>query len=157
MKTKAISATVKVQAIEIGHLMNQEGLPKKFIAAAVSAAFEYEGVYDLFRMWAKEKDAAERNEIIADLQELIDDCSGIEHTRYVNVRFDDLETIAANIRSFKDSLRHLVDERGGLKSLTALTGIPQPSLSRFFNSATVPRRATLHRIAKALQLKHLRI
>lgn len=36
------SVNVKVEIVEIGHQMNTAGLPKEFIAAAVSTAFEFE-------------------------------------------------------------------------------------------------------------------
>jgi len=53
---------------------------------------------------------------------------------------------------FKDSLLQIVEERGGITQLAEKTGIPQPSLSRFFNSSSMPHRVTLLKIAKALNL-----
>lgn len=50
-----------------------------------------------------------------------------------------------------------VDKNGGLKKLAELTEIPQPSLSRFFGSATMPRRTTLLKIARALNLSQIEI
>jgi DNA-binding phage protein len=157
MRAVSVAADIKVEIVEIGHQMNQAGLPKEFIAAAVGTAFEFEGVYDLLKMWACESDTEEQSEIISDIQELIDDCGQHEKIEEVYVRFDDLDTIANNVRSFKDNLRSLVDQNGGLKNLSELTGIPQPSLSRFFNSATMPRRTTLHKIAKALKLNQIQV
>lgn len=157
MKAVSLAPDIKVEIVEIGHQMNQAGLPKEFIAAAVSTAFEFEGVYDLLRMWADEGDEKEKNETIADIQEMIDDCSQQEKVEGVYVRFDDLDGIAANIRAFKDNLRALVDQNGGVKKLSEATGIPQPSLSRFFNSASMPRRAMLNKIARALKLNQVQI
>jgi DNA-binding phage protein len=153
----ALAPDIKVEIVEIGHQMNQAGLPKEFIAAAVSTAFEFEGVYDLLKMWGSESEAVERDEIVSDIQELIDDCGQQGKIEGIYVRFDDLEGIAKNIRTFKDNLRALVDQKGGVKHLAEETGIPQPSLSRFFNSATMPRRATLHKIARALKLSQVEI
>lgn len=157
MKATAMAPDFKVEVIEIGHEMNQAGLPKGFIASAVATAFEFEGAYDLLKMWAEEGDAAEREEIVADIQEVIDDCAQQEQVEGVFVRFDDLDAIAKNIREFKDTLRAEVDKKGGLKPLSELTGIPQPSLSRFFNSAAMPRRTTLYKIARALGLSQINI
>jgi DNA-binding phage protein len=157
MKAVAIASDIKVEVVEIGHQMNQEGLPKEFIANAVQTAFEFEGVYDLLKMWATETDPRERDETISDIQELIEDCQQQEQVDGVYVRFDDLDGIAKNIRAFKDNLRALVDQSGGIKHLSEITGIRQPSLSRFFNSATMPRRATLHKIARALKLNQVQI
>lgn len=157
MKAVSLAPDIKVEIVEIGHQMNQAGLPKEFIAAAVSTAFEFEGVYDLLKIWADEDDAKERNETVADIQEMIDDCTQQEKIEGVYVRFDDLDGIAANIRAFKDNLRALVDQNGGVKKLSETTGIPQPSLSRFFNSASMPRRAMLNKIARALKLSQVQI
>ena len=157
MKAQAITPDVKVEVIVIGHEMAQAKLPKEFVAAAVETALEFEGVSDLMKMWAAEPDAVQREEIIADIQELIDDCSQKDRVDSVYVRFDDLDAIAKNIRVFKDNLRVLVDQKGGVKHLAGLTGIPQPSLSRFFNTAAMPRRTTLNKIARALQLNQVQI
>jgi DNA-binding phage protein len=88
---------------------------------------------------------------------LIDDGAQPEKIEGVYVRFDDLDQIAADVRKFKDSLRTLVDERGGIGKLAALTAIPQPSLSRFFNTSAMPRRTTLQKIARALGLSQIQI
>ncbi len=157
MKAVSLAPDIKVEIVEIGHQMNTAGLPKEFIAAAVSTAFEFEGVYDLLKMWSDESDTEERNETVADIQELIDDCIQQEKIEGVYLRFDDLDGIATNIRAFKDNLRALVDQNGGVKKLSEVTGIPQPSLSRFFNSASMPRRAMLNKIARALKLSQVHI
>lgn len=157
MKAQALNSDARVQIIEIGHKMNSAGLPKDFIAAAVETAFEFEGVYDLLKMWADEKDKEERDATVADIQDMIDECSQKEKVDGVYVRFDDLDQIAKNVRAFKDSLRLIVDQQGGIGKLADLTGIPQPSLSRFFGSASIPRRATLLKIAKALGLSQIQI
>ena len=131
--------------------------PHKFIAAAVQTAFEFEGIYNLMKMWVDETDQKEKDEIVADIQNLIDDWAPREKVEGVNVRFDDLETISNDVRKFKDNLRIAIDKNDGIKKLAELTGIPQPSLSRFFDSATMPRRATLLKIARALNLSQIEI
>lgn len=156
MTIASISPDIKVEIIEIGSKMNQEGLAKRFIAEAVATGFEYEGVYDLLKMWSEETDEDERKEIVADIQELIEDCKQ-QPEQGLFVRFDDLDTISANIRAFKDGLRLEVDRQGGLTRLSELTDIPQPSLSRFFNSASRPRRSMLIRIARALKLSEIQL
>jgi DNA-binding phage protein len=157
MRAQTLNSDVKVELIEIGSLMHKAKLPNTFIAAAVETAFAYEGVYDLMKMWAEETEKKEREEIVADIQDLINDCAQKDKVEGVYIRFDDLERISGNIRGFKDALILKVNERGGLTKLSELTGIPQPSLSRFFNSASVPQRATLLKIAKALGLSQVEI
>jgi DNA-binding phage protein len=157
MRAHKMTPDLKVELIEVGHMMNQSGLPHKFIAAAVQTAFEFEGVYNLMKMWVDEEDQKERDEIVADIQDLIEDCAQKEKAEGVYVRFDDLETIAKDVRKFKDNLRMTIDQNGGIKKLAELTGIPQPSLSRFFANATMPRRTTLLKIARALKLSQIEI
>ena len=54
--------------------------------------------------------------------------------------------------AFKRRLRDVIDRNGGVTRVAERTGIPQPSLSRMLNTASMPRRTTLLRIAKALDL-----
>ena len=157
MKAQILNPDARVEIIEIGHEMNRAGLPKSFIAAAVETAFEFEGVYDLMKIWVEESDPAEREATIADIQDMVDECSQKDMVEGVYIRFDDLDKIASNVRVFKDNLRLLVDHKGGIGHLADLTGIPQPSLSRFFSSTSMPRRVTLLKIAKALGLSQVQI
>ena len=157
MRAIAVTPNIQVEIVEIGHQMKLACLPNEFIGGAVRTAFEFEGVYDLLRMWSDETDEDQRNEIVADIQDLINDCSQQEKIEGVYIRFDDLDKIAENIRAFKDNLRMIVDQNGGIKQLSVLTGYPQPSLSRFFNSASMPRRSMLNRIARALGLNQVQI
>ena len=108
-------------------------------------------------MWNDESEQAERDEIIADIQELVEDFAQKDLVEGAYVRFDDLESISKDIRSFKDSLRAIVDKHGGLTQLAQQIDVPQPSLSRFFNSTSMPRRNTLNKIAKALGLSQVQI
>lgn len=81
MKAQELNSDIKMELIEIGHEMNQAGLPKNFITNAVTTAFEFEGVYDLMKLWLDETDEGERQEIVADIQDMIDDCSQKEKLR----------------------------------------------------------------------------
>jgi DNA-binding phage protein len=157
MRAHALAPTLQLELYGIATEMKKQGLPADFITAAVETATEFEGVYDLMKLWINETDKKERDEIVADIQDMINDCEqeGREEAAYV--RFNDLETIAKNVRAFKDSLLHTVMGKGGIKRLSELSHIPQPSLSRFFNSASMPHRATLLKIAKALKLDAVKI
>jgi len=147
----------QVQFFEIAHQMRKERLPDEFIASSIKFAFEFDGIADLLKLWSKEADINERNEIIADIQELINDCSESEGQEFTLIKLNDLEAIAKDIRMFKDSLLTLVNEYGGITKLAELTQIPQPSLSRFFNSNAMPRRTTLLKIASALKLDAVKV
>jgi len=157
MKAQAMNSDFKMEMIEVAHKMHQEGLPSLFVTSAVETAFEFEGVYNLMKMWAEETDQDEKDETISEIQNLIDDCAQKDKIEGAYIRFDDLSSISKDIRAFKDSLRSIVDQKGGIGTLCELTGIPQPSLSRFFSSTSMPRRTTLLKIAKALKLSQVQI
>lgn len=153
----AIKPEWSVELFEIAMQMKQAGLADKFITEAVNTAQEFEGVYDLMVMWRDESDPKERDEVVADIQDMIDDTAQRERSEAVYVQFNDLEAIARDIRKFKDALLLLVNQRGSVTQLAEMTGIPQPSLSRFFNTNSMPRRVTLLKIAKALDLDAVQI
>jgi DNA-binding phage protein len=149
--------STQVKLFEIAIKMKKSGLADAFIVDAVQAALKFEGVADLMHLWLEENDHKEKDEIIADIQDMIDACNQKEKTEELYIRFNDLDAIAKNIRAFKDSLYQEVMSRGGISKLSELTGIPQPSLSRFFNSQAMPRRATVLKIAKALNLEEIKL
>lgn len=140
----------EMELFSIAMKMKKAGLANSFIVDAVKTALKLEGVADLMHLWSDEDDRKERDEIIADIQDMIDTSSQKEKSEEIYIKFNDLDAIAKDIRGFKDSLYQQVLEFGGISKLSEATGIPQPSLSRFFNSNTIPRRATLLKIAKVL-------
>jgi len=140
---------------EIAALMIKNGLPSKFVNRVQDHAKQFEGSYDLMVLWNNETDQDERNEIIADLQEAIDDTdSYTTHAPKVRpkINFDNLENIAKDIVKFKKKLRSIIDQRSSIREISEKTGIPQASLYRFFNSASLPRKSTLYKIANAIDL-----
>jgi DNA-binding phage protein len=147
----------QMKLFHIAIQMKKTGLSDTFIVNAVRTALEFEDVADLMTLWINEQEKAEQAEIIADIQDMIDACTQTAKAHDMYVQFNDLPAIAQNIRAFKDSLYQLVMERGGINQLSQLTGIPQPSLSRFFSSNALPRRVTVLKIAKALNLDKIKI
>lgn len=154
---KFLSSHAQVELFEIAHQMKLAEFSDEFIASAIKTAFQYEGVADLLKLWRDENDIQEKQEIIADIQELIDDCAIAASENFTSVKINDLEAIAKNIRMFKDNLLTIVNEHGGISKLAQITKIPQPSLSRFFNSNSMPHRTTLLKIAVALNLDAVKI
>ena len=134
--------------------MRRAGLETAFIYSLMENCQRYEGIRDLMEMWLETTDSKERNNIITDLQEclcdIIDSPQKPEEKPYL--RFDDLAEVRRDIIEFKKQLRLEVDRQGGISELSRKTGIPQPSISRFFSSGSMPRRTTLYKIAKALNL-----
>jgi DNA-binding phage protein len=140
--------------LEIAVDMRHQELEEIFVERAMKLAMDLEGIRDLMVLWSEETDSKERNDIIADLQEEIDEYNDAPRTvvEKPKINFDQLDTIAASIVAFKRKLREAVDAWGGINKLARETAIPQPSLSRFFNSASMPRRTTLYKIIKAVGL-----
>lgn len=143
-----------VELYRVATVMKKAGLSDSFIASAVEFAREYKGGFDLMMLWEEETDPKEKEETIADIQEGIDDY--LERPRGVvkkpYIKFDQLDAISSSIVKFKSELKIKVDRWGGISKLSIATGIPQPSLSRFFSSASMPRRTTIYKIADALGL-----
>ena len=74
-------------------------------------------------------------------------------TEKLYVGSDELEDISNKIIAFKKNLKDIIDrDHGGVNQAAAKIGMEQSSLSRFLSSASMPRRTTLFRIAKALNL-----
>lgn len=153
------SAEQKVKVYEVAAQMKKIGLSAHFISSCVEQALVYEGTHDLMVLWSEASTELERNEIVADLQSEIDIRAEApkKPVKKPYVKFDDLEAIAKDVIKFKKALRKVVDRHGGITKLAEKSGLPQPSLSRFFNSASMPRRATLYKIAEALNLSEKEI
>jgi DNA-binding phage protein len=159
MSTYRTTNKQKVRVYQIATLMKSEGLSDSFIAHAVKLAEYYEGAYDLFELWESEDDKDEKDKIISDLQEEIDEFQEQprEAVKKPYITYNDLEVIAKDVLSFKAHLKTLVDAWGGISKLSKETGIPQPSLSRFFTSSSMPRRTTLYKIANVLNISEKEI
>lgn len=159
MSTYRTTDEQKVRVYEIATSMKRHGLPDSFIAQSVKLAEYYEGAFDLFELWDGEEDENEKNQIVADLQDEIDEFKEMpkEPVKKPYISYKDLDTIAHNVVGFKAHLKTKVDQWGGITKLSKETGIPQPSLSRFFNTASMPRRTTLYKIAEALNLSEKEI
>jgi len=135
--------------------MLKTDLDREFIAAASELAREAQGVYDLFELWATMKDdPKERDQIIADIQDLLDDYRDApkQPLEKPYIQFDQLDDVTQRIIKEKLTLRQLIEQHGGVSAVAQKAGIPQPSLSRMLNSASMPRRSTLYKIANALDL-----
>ncbi len=152
MSVKKKEAESIVQLYRIAAEMKKAGLSEDFIVKAVHLAEAYEGARDLFHLWDEEDDSQERDEIISDLQESIEDQD--EWKRGSKIRKPlsnkDVDEMMKRVVDYKKNLRKKVDRWGGISKLAEQSGLPQPSLSRFFNTASLPRRSTLSRILSAL-------
>ncbi len=150
-----LTAEQKVRLYAIATKMIAAGLPASFVSDAVELASGSEGCVEMIELWDRfESSPADREQVVADLQDALDASStiGAKPERRPKVDYKDLGQIAARVTAFKQELRRKVDKWGGISKLAQATGLPQPSLSRFFASASMPRRTTLYRIANALGL-----
>jgi len=140
--------------------MVNAGLAHRFIFEASELARVDQGVYDLMALWlVVADDDAERDEIVADIQESIDDYrdAPTQPQEKPYIGYDKLDDVATRVVAEKAKLRQLIDRHGGVSAVAQKSGIPQPSLSRMLNSASIPRRSTLYKIANALGLPETEI
>lgn len=134
--------------------MAQAGVPLELIAAADDLARADAGIFGLMELWSTCSDPAERDAVLADLQELVDAYREAprEPIEKPYIRYSELPSIATDVVAFKRKLRDLIDRHGGVSAVAAKAGIPQPSLSRMLASASMPRRTTLYKLANAMGL-----
>lgn len=154
--------TTPDQVLELAGIvvaMQAAGVEKSFIAAAHELARIDQGVFDLMALWRDTSDAAEREEIIADIQESISDYEDApaKPLQKPYIAFDALDGVASEVVAYKKRLRDLIDKHGGISAVAKKSGIPQPSLSRMLGSASLPRRSTLYRIANAIGVSEAEI
>jgi DNA-binding phage protein len=135
--------------------MQKAALDRNFIVSASDLARTDQGVFDLMTLWEESaEDPEERGEIIADIQESIDDYAELpqEPQRKPYIKYDKLGEVAEQVLAKKAKLREIIERHGGVTLVARKSGIPQPSLSRMLNSPSIPRRSTLYKIADALNL-----
>jgi DNA-binding phage protein len=140
--------------------MERAGLDRDFIVEASELARMDQGVYDLVALWVDAAtDVAERDEIVADIQESLDDYRDAPAApqKRPYIKFDQLDDVAQRVMAEKAKLRQIIDRNGGVSAVAKRCGIPQPSLSRMLSSPSVPRRSTLYKIANALDLSEKEI
>jgi DNA-binding phage protein len=141
--------------------MSQEGLPNSFVLDLCNLARKSNSILGLMELWSGETDQEERAEIIADLQDHIDDDRDLprngDPVEAPKISFSNLDAVVGDIAGFKAKLRDLIDRHGGIVAVATKAGIPQPSLSRLLNSGSMPRRSTLYKIANVLNLSETEI
>lgn len=132
--------------------MAKAGIDRRFIVSCSELARTDQGVFDLMELWCEAERDDDRGETLADLQDIVDEASASprqpEEKPYIP--FDDLDDVARAVLEHKKKLRELIDRHGGVSKVAEKIGMPQPSLSRMLNSASMPRRTTLYRIANGL-------
>lgn len=150
------AADKNVRVLRVSVAMKEAGLSSDFITHVVKMALRYEGIANLMLLW--EELPEERDSIVAALDEETADEHGEDPPlRKPKIDFSEIGQVTSEIKEFKDRLRDKVDKWGGISKLASETGIPQPSLSRFFNGSSMPRRTTLYKIANALDLSETEI
>jgi DNA-binding phage protein len=140
--------------------MEKAGLDRNFIVEASELARSDQGIYDLMALWIDAAtDPSERDEVVADIQESLDDYRDAPATpeKRPHISYNQLEDVAKRVMAEKVKLRQVIDKHGGVSAVAQKCGIPQPSLSRMLNSPSVPRRSTLYKIANALDLSETEI
>jgi DNA-binding phage protein len=156
--TTHVSDNLLLDLAEVAGGMRSAGLPADFIAASLRGADVDEGIAELMLLWKQSK-AEERDKIVADIQELLDDAEdlAVAPAPRPRISYKDLDQVVASVREHKQRLRDLIDRHGGVSNVARLAGIPQPSLSRMLNSGSMPRKTTLYKLASALEVSEAEI
>jgi len=147
--------TTDAQCIQLARIvvaMSDAGLDAGFVRRANDLAREDQGAYELLELWSEEEDEREREEILADMQDMLDEADDLPARPLEKpyIGFDQLDDVAARVRTHKEHLRQLIDAHGGVSEVARQAGMHQSALSRLLNSASMPRRSTLYRIANAM-------
>jgi len=139
--------------------MQNAGLANEFIAGCHELARVDQGVFELMELWSEAGPGEERDDTEADLQDLIDEAEDLPARPQTKpyVKFGELDDVARQVMAHKQRLRDLIDRHGGVTAVARRIGMPQPSLSRLLNSASMPRRSTLFRIATGLDVPEAEI
>jgi len=137
----------------IGDEMQQAALPHEFISSAIDFASQYEGIADLIILWHEEKSYDERKEIIADIQELLDDCSIDNKQEFNSSLINNIIQLETQLHLLKEKLEGLIQNQGGISELSRKTSIPSEYLNRLLTTNCIPRRPSLLKIARALQIE----
>jgi len=156
MGAKKLDAKRAMDAAVIAGRMREAGLPDVFCAELIKLAPAYNSIFRMMTFWEGAVDNAEKQEIVADLQEMIDD-SKQRYEERPSLRQRDVESVIRTIREFKDRLAMRIEENGGVTEVARKIGMPQSSLSRLLNSASMPRRVTVLKLAKVLGLSEAEI
>lgn len=138
--------------------MESSGLPSNFVSQVLRLAQADQGVFELMELWA-EAESTERDALVVDLEEAVSEhgdlVAGVQ--RRPKIPFDKFDEVTRRVLEHKRRLRDLIDRHGGISEVARRSGIPQPSLSRMLSSASMPRRTTLYRIARALDVDESQI
>ena len=141
----------RLHAARVAQRMLDAGLPAAFIITTLDLVRDNRGIYELMVLWEDADTSNDRDEAVADIQELIEDHKeAVPEKQKPYIPFDQLDEVAQRVLAHKSKLREIIDKHGGVTRVAELCGIPQPSLSRMLRSASMPRRSTLYKIAEAL-------
>ena len=126
-------------------------LPLEFVLRVVNLATEIEGIADLMALWHEATCRQDRARYEADLYEALEDFQPKGQQEPVD-SMRSTDRVYAQRKAFKEHLRQLVEEHGGVSEVARQAEMPQPSLSRLLNSMSQPRPFTLTRLAQAMGL-----
>jgi hypothetical protein len=108
--------------------MEGAGLDRNFIAAASELARTDQGVYDLMALWHGTSAKSEREEIVADIQESIDDYRDAPPAplKKPYIKFEKLGDVAKQVMAKKAKLRDIIDRHGVSRRWPRRPASPSP-------------------------------
>jgi len=108
--------------------MEGAGLDRNFIVAASELARTDQGVYDLMALWHGTSAKSEREEIVADIQESIDDYRDAPPAplKKPYIKFEKLGDVAKQVMAKKAKLRDIIDRHGVSRRWPRRPASPSP-------------------------------
>ena len=157
--TVAVSAEQFLHAASIAGEMHAARLPAEFVAAVLTLAREHRGVYELMAMWQTEQDSDERAATVADSAGVAGGRGGGPRAPHGEAarRLRRARRRGREGRRREDQAARNHRQERRRQRRRPVDRHPQPSLSRMLGSASMPRRATLYKIAAALGLDETEI
>lgn len=140
---------------QMGAEMVQAGLSPDFVHETIELARRSRAGFELMSLWTEADTPAFKGKVVVSLQSLLDDeaeLGELQEPLVQPITHRQADALVTKIRQYKDWLRGRVDRWGGVTKLATATGMPQPSVSEFFRSNSLPKRTTIERIRLAIGL-----
>lgn len=133
--------------------LKQKDLERDFLMTVLELARKETPFYKMLLLW-EESDLKDRKEILADLEDMVEEYHDrpLTPVELPYIKMDKLASIADEVKKYKDFLRERVSRAGGVSVVAHKCKMAQPSLSRFLNTTSLPRKSTLEKLAKVLGL-----
>jgi len=119
------------EILNIASRMKAQCLPDDFIARAVDLSQEFEGIFNLMRMWRDEPELSERDATLSTILDLVDDCAEVKVSKPLIGAGANAETLGAFLDDWEQTHgRFTNDELRAAESSMGAKSHASPSAGR---------------------------